>query len=294
MGKRTKKQIAELKQRIVEILSKYTKKVTFRQLYYRMVALGYIPNSLGEYKNLNRIVVQMREKGELSANLFTDLERIFEESLTQSRTVRKEINLVLDVIDDDFVYKSLGFQPCYVEVWVEKKALHSIFEPICNEWSTNLVVGKGYSSVTFLYEASQRFEAIGIPIVILYFGDFDPTGLDIFRHLQEKIQFWCQKKLDISFKRPALTETQIKKYNLIPAPAKITDSRTKKFLEKYENAVYELDALDPPDLDRILGDSIKAEYDEDLIDLNELYSEKMDQYYRKRLIERIKDRFNLK
>ena len=86
---------------------------------------------------------------------------------------------------------------------------------------------------------------------ILYFGDFDPSGEDMDRHLQVAIeQFGLQD--DIDFRRVAVTLEQIKRFNLPPVPNvqetldKIRkDTRTNKFMEKYGGKLYavELDAL---------------------------------------------------
>ena len=88
-------------------------------------------------------------------------------------------------------------------------------------------------------------------IHILYFGDFDPSGEDMDRHIQDAIeQFGLQDDIDI--RRVAVTLEQIKRFNLPPVPNdqetldKIRkDTRTNKFMEKYGGKLYavELDAL---------------------------------------------------
>lgn len=60
-----------------------------------------------------------------------------------------------------------------------------------------------------------------------------------------------------------LTMEQIIEYNPPPNPAKITDPRAAKYIQKYGAISWEVDALKPRDLERILGDAI-----ENVIDVN--------------------------
>jgi hypothetical protein len=86
---------------------------------------------------------------------------------------------------------------------------------------------------------------------LLYFGDFDPSGEDMDRHLQNAIeQFGLQD--DVDFRRVAVTLEQIKRFNLPPVPDNQEtldklrkDTRTNKFREKHGGKLYavELDAL---------------------------------------------------
>jgi len=70
-------------------------------------------------------------------------------------------------------------QETYVEVWLEKQSLASIFAPICNEWNVRLEATRGDWSDSKVYEATRRLRAkmeAGKDVRILYFGDFNPSG----------------------------------------------------------------------------------------------------------------------
>jgi len=77
--------------------------------------------------------------------------------------------------------------------WVEKDAISSILKRVTHTYGVYLVVNKGYSSSTAMYNAYNRFmRAIraGKKVAIKYFGDHDPSGLDMVRDIYERIMFF--------------------------------------------------------------------------------------------------------
>src|SRR5208283_1264705 len=80
--------------------------------------------------------------------------------------------------------KSLwAFQPCYVEIWIEKEALIGVIDEVTMKYDVPLMPCRGYPSETFLFSAAQYIKRQNKPTYIYYFGDFDPTGKDIPRHI---------------------------------------------------------------------------------------------------------------
>jgi hypothetical protein len=71
-------------------------------------------------------------------------------------------------------------QDSYVEAWIEKDALSSIFTRVCSRYGVSVVVCRGFSSVSFQHDYKVRLvkhEDQDQPGVMLYFGDFDPSGM---------------------------------------------------------------------------------------------------------------------
>ena len=101
------------------------------------------------------------------------------------------------------------------------------------------------------------------PEGLLYFGDFDPTGLDIPRNIKERLE---EFGVDFEFHRLAITDEQIKQHNIPPIPTKKTDSRTAGFVAKHGDRAVELDALNPKVLQKLIDDSITQYLDKDLYD----------------------------
>ena len=57
---------------------------------------------------------------------------------------------------------------------------------------------------------------------------------------------------------------QVEAYNPPPNPAKITDTRYERYISKYGNESWELDALDPTMLNRLITDNVLEFRDEKL------------------------------
>ena len=82
--------------------------------------------------------------------------------------------------------------------------------------------------------------------MLIYAGDFDPSGEDIERDFEERTD--CFGRVV----RVALTSDQVEKYNLPPVMGKATDTRAAQFIKKHGKLVQvELDAI-PPDILRDL------------------------------------------
>ena len=78
------------------------------------------------------------------------------------------------------------------------------------------------------------------PDIILYFGDFDPSGRDMVRSLIERIGFfgtWPQVEIC------AILREDIDDYNLPPDFTKASDSRQAAFVAEHGDISVELDAL---------------------------------------------------
>lgn len=68
----------------------------------------------------------------------------------------------------------------------------------------------------------------------------------------------CQSKTGSAFtlNRIALTMDQIREYDPPPNPAKLTDSRSNKYVNEYGDESWELDALEPTVLTRLIRDAV--------------------------------------
>lgn len=108
-------------------------------------------------------------------------------------------------------------------------------------------------------------------IHILYFGDFDPSGDDMDRHLYNAFSEFGLDGID--FQRIAITQGQIEKFNLPSVPNdQVTvdkvnrDTRRNGFVGKYGKLyVVELDALlaiVPEEFRTIVQESVDEFFDE--------------------------------
>ncbi len=100
--------------------------------------------------------------------------------------------------------------------------------------------------------------------VILYLGDHDPSGEDMVRDVDARLREFHVRKLTVF--KVALTMQQIKQYKPPPNPAKLTDSRATAYIEKFGTKSWELDALPPRELTRIIRRSLDKLIDRERMD----------------------------
>ena len=100
--------------------------------------------------------------------------------------------------------------------------------------------------------------------VIIHLGDHDPSGVDMSRDISERINYTFG--VNVVVERIALTMEQVREKNPPPNPAKTTDSRSAKYIDEFGNESWELDALEPSYLDRIIQDTINKYRDADAWD----------------------------
>ncbi len=244
--------------------------LTLRQLYYRLVASGTIENNRSQYTMLSTLVKNMRLAGLMSWNVITDRTR--RQTDINGYTNKKDF---IDIEVNNFLkYYSRNLtqgQNKMIELWVEKDALATIFEDVAFEYSIRAVVCRGYQSTSFIknyYDRAVSALADGKQPVILYFGDFDPSGIQMFEATQESLELEMNL-YDIEYKRIALNLSDIDNYKLPNEPdaVKKTDTRYNKFVEKYGLYAVELDALHPSILKQIAVDAVKSELDMDMFDM---------------------------
>ncbi len=253
----------------IEILKSYSDAITLRQLYYRLVALGMV-NDVNHYKKVIAAMGDARWKGDVDFEAFIDRDRsMYGETEAEAKLLEDEIDRGKEQIKtwmEAYYLNRWENQPEYIEIWIEKKALQGVFERPCLRHCVGLAPCKGYPSLTFLHEAADRFKNAmdhnamdhdQLPF-ILYFGDYDPSGMDIPRAIEENL---TRMGAPIEVRRIALTQDQITRMGLPSVPAKLTDTRTKNWKGV---GVVELDAVEPNTLVEMVESIIKEHFDTDL------------------------------
>ena len=261
-----------LLEKIKEILEEYGEqgiKVTLRQLYYQLVSRDVIPNKVSEYVKLSKLLTDARYTGFVDWSAIEDRTRIPNIPQTFSN-----IKHLFDVASKSYQLDKWGGQEFYIELWTEKDAISSVISPITEKYQMPVIVNRGYSSASAMYEASKRFKekelrdiTIADPkakyyvekfevshwkereLIILYLGDHDPSGLDMDRDIQNRLG---EFGVDVEVVRIGLTTEQINQYSPPPNPAKITDPRAKGYISEYGETSWEVDALKPEVLQELI------------------------------------------
>jgi hypothetical protein len=240
--------------------------LTLRQLYYQLVSRDIIPNQQKEYSKLSILLKEGRMGGIVDWEAIEDRMRVPKIPYY----VKGIENAIEDTIDQYRLDRQIG-QDTYLEVWVEKDALSGVLSRITNKYHIRIMVNRGYSSVSAMYDAFMRFRRYGFErnrkVKILYLGDFDPSGLDMIRDINERIREFSigyyspLKEYNFRVEHIALTKEQIDQYNPPPNPTKVTDPRAKEFIRKHGNTSWEVDALKPETLNYLLEATIRKNID---------------------------------
>lgn len=248
--------------------------LTLRQLHYQLVTRNWIINHDTAYKKLGTILDDLRYSGEIDWDAIEDRGRV----PFLPYWVRDVDHAIQDTIDQYRLDLQDG-QENHIEVWTEKDALSGILRRVTTPYHVRLVVNKGYTSSTAIYSAYQRFvQAMEIDknVSVLYFGDHDPSGLDMVRDIKDRLELMFSKgdnyhlfeysDIPSRFKiiHIGLTKAQIRQYNLPPNPTKLTDTRSAKYVEQHGRTCWEVDALNPRTLISIVEGHIQDNINMDL------------------------------
>jgi hypothetical protein len=254
-----------------DILDTYDEPVTLRQLYYRLVTKGIIENCPSQYQALSKAMKQARMEGDVDWDAIEDRGRSARHYKASYKPLSPDY-YVSDAVDEirnlaettalRYSYARWYNQPYYIEVWVEKQALERLFQNACDPWCVTTFACSGYSSMTAMNNAAERFDVYKErEKKILYFGDYDPSGIDIERDIRKKM---ADFGISLLVDRIALTRAQIDEHQLPPAPAKKKDSRYADFAESHGDMAVELDALEPPVLTEMITSQIGLYFNEDI------------------------------
>jgi hypothetical protein len=152
-------------------------------------------------------------------------------------------------------------QSSHVEVWVEKDALSTLFERAVTQYRIVVFPSRGYSSYTKVMEALERFPRRK-NVVILHFGDHDPSGLNMSRDLSSRLDGYSgTNDGGLVVKRIALGIEQVKDLALPPNPTKKADTRAREYTAKYGDECWELDAVPPNTLAQWVRAAVEGEID---------------------------------
>jgi hypothetical protein len=156
-------------------------------------------------------------------------------------------------------------QDHYVEVWVEKDALIDVVKTACTPLDVTCLSCRGYMSVSSVYEASKRYLFAGDEgkcLWLFHLGDHDPSGIDMTRDIRDRLEQFIGSSVYV--KRLGLNMDQVEKYSPPPNPTKLKDTRAENYVSRFGKTSWELDALEPKVLVKLIKDAV-----EKLIDWNE-------------------------
>jgi hypothetical protein len=232
-------------------------------------------NDKASYKALVELLTRGRLAGKIPWTAIADTTRpvtnwqVFE---NPRAFVAKEMNDLFKGYWRDLMQS----QPNHVEIVGEKNTVDPILRDVAAQYTIPLTTGRGYCSLPPRYEMAQRFRRSGKEkLVLLMLTDFDSDGEEIAH------SFARSMRDDFGIKaihpiKVALTAEQVEEYDLPPVmTAKETSVHHDKFVAEHGENVWELEALEPSDLQDVLREAVDSVIDVEAFNA-ELDAEKSD------------------
>jgi len=226
--------------------------ITGRGIGYKLFVASLIASmARSEMAKVYRLLLVAREQGMIPWEWIVDEGRQLERSSSWDDPAAF-VRTVSRAYRRDF----WKYQPRRVEVWSEKGTVRGVLASVLDQYGVGFRPVHGFSGATPVHEVADDFD--GRPLVILYVGDFDPSGLCMSeRDLPDRFA-----KYDgghILLKRVALQPNQLTGLPWFPAADKQRDTRYPWFVRNYGDRCWELDALDPNELRTLVEQAIRAE-----------------------------------
>jgi hypothetical protein len=233
--------------------------MTLRQTFYQLVAKHVIANLMSEYKRLGCALRDARKMGIIPWEWMEDRTR-----KPRGPSMWSDLAAFMRTVRHSYRRDVWQTQPVYLEVWLEKEALAGIFEDILDPYGVQLNVGRGYDGWDSIHKAAMDpfLDKTETDAAILYFGDFDPSGQDMIRSLQERL---AHQGATPEMVPCALRYEDIERYGLPPDVAKADDTRREKFIEQYGDVAVELDALPMDVLRQRIIEEVESRMDLDAL-----------------------------
>jgi hypothetical protein len=259
-----------------DVLKEYRQHLplTVRQIFYRLVgAFGY-PKTEQAYERLGNYLVRARRARMIPFEAIRDDTASVMDHLHFDG--EEDFYAYIHNLGRNYVQDKLAGQKIAIRLHCEAEGmmpqLHIALEP----YSVPVYSCSGFDSLTARRQLAKWFHDTyvyrGKVPAMLHLGDYDPDGESIFDSLVEDVAGFLADDAPhllktyprpALFKRVALTERQVRLYDLPTAPPKKSSSRTKRWAGE---ATCQLEALPPDRLRRMVVTTVEGYLDEALLE----------------------------
>ena len=205
----------------MRIIAEATQPITGRGVGYKMFVQGLIA-SMGEMRRVYRLLLKAREDGIIPWEWVVDETRAIERVPTWADPA-EYARCVAQSYRRDFWDQ----QPHRVQVWSEKGTVRGVLQPVLDQYAVGFNPVHGFNSATDTRNAADDDD--GRPLIILYVGDFDPSGM-FMSEVDLPKRFAKYGGDHIKIIRIALTKAQTRGLPSFPAADKAKDPRYKWFV----------------------------------------------------------------
>ena len=230
--------------------AKAAQPITGRGVGYKLFTSNLIPSmERAEMQRVYRLLKEAREQGHIPWTWIVDETRELERVSTWSNPA-SYARCVARSYRRDFWDQ----QPVRVMMVSEKGTVRGLLKPVLDDFAVGFQVMHGFSSATIVHDICQDDD--GRPLIILYVGDFDPSGM-FMSEVDLPNRFSKYDGDHVALRRIALTREHVNRLLSFPATDKRKDPRYEWFVKNYGKRCWELDAMDPNDLRACVKREIK-------------------------------------
>ena len=251
-GRPLSPEVTERRRQITEMAERF-QPASIRQLYYQAEVAGLVPKTDAGYRAVQHDILVLRQQGDIEYHWISDSTRW----MRKSRSYRG-IDHFLDLSISTYRRDLWHHAPVYVEIWIEKDALAGTVMSETNAYDVPLMVAKGFSSETYLYEAAEAIADKDKPDIYAFF-DHDPSGKHSAKHIERRLREFAPGA-EIHFELVAVTEEQIEQWEL---PTRETKREGNRHAKNFEGDSCELDSIPPDRLRDLVRECIMRHIDRD-------------------------------
>lgn len=232
--------------------------LTLRQIFYMMVSRYNFDKTEKAYQRLCEIMNKAR-RGQL-----VSMTAIRDDGLTRlgGGEGYESEDEWWDITRNSASYFTLNRQmdqPVKLFVWCEAGGMAPQLRDAVSEWHIPVLSSGGFDSVTTKHNMALQLSEAS-PCLILHLGDHDPSGVHMYRSLDEDLQaFLAHFGGDVELERLAVTPHQVATMNLPTAPPKRTDNRS------FVGETTQCEAIPPRELRRIVREAVEQRIDHDAL-----------------------------
>jgi len=264
--------------------------LTVRQIFYRLVAAHDFPKTEASYVRLAEMLTRARRASMLHPEKRGGTPLIPFAAIRDDKLRASQVGFYSDPDEfkEELLDSARGYardrqegQPQHIEMWCEAAGMLPVLSSIARPYSIRTSSSGGYDSITTKHRLAsriaERWREDKQPTLLLHVGDFDGSGEDMYDNLHNDVGtmvYQLTGALGDAYdtERVALTAQQVMDRDVITAPPKPSDSRTKRFVERHWEVVdwhgdtdisAQLEALTPTDLRELFEEVITGHLDMD-------------------------------
>lgn len=219
------KKTREIMGQVEEVLEQYRDHwpLTLRQIFYRLVAIYSYEKTERGYKRLGDYLVRARRAGMIPFEAIRDDGWV---NVSNSGWAGPDdFWRAVEGTARGYERNKQILQPSRTFLLVEAAGMVPQMRRVADMYNIPVMSSSGFDSLTVKKGLADRVLEDDRACCFLHVGDLDPSGVCIFDTVQADVEAFVDDTIPLVWERVAITEKQVKKFDLPTAPAKRTDKR---------------------------------------------------------------------